>query len=108
MKKLTYKIWLSAALAACVLTLSACADKGAKTSEEDPKEDAQTEIEQEATDVDDVEQVNTNVNSADTSNDPLVNDDVAVASADDDVAVAGVDDSEIMDGTGQEEHVSTY
>jgi hypothetical protein len=49
-------------------------------------DDAQTQVEQEATGVDDV----------------------AVASADDDVAVATVDDADVLDGSESEEHVSTY
>ena len=109
MKTTTPKLWLFAALAASALTLSACEDKGSNTSEDDPNYDAQTEVEQEATSVDEVEQVTEGVNSADISDDPLVNDDVAMATADDDVAIAtSADDSEVLDGSESEEHVSTY
>ncbi|MGM8870142.1 hypothetical protein ACS8E3_00455 [Psychrobacter sp. 2Y5] len=107
MKKSTYKLGLCAA-AAFTLTLSACSDKGAATTEEDPTLDPQTQVEQEATGVDDVAQVTEGVNSADISDDPMVNDDVAVASADDDIAIATVDDADVLDGSESEEHVSTY
>ncbi len=105
MKMTTPKLWLFAALAVSALTLGACEDKGSKTSEDDPNYDVQTEIEQEATGVDEVEQVTEGVNSTGISDDPLVNDDVAT---DDDVATATVDDSEVLDGSESEEHVSTY
>ena len=111
MKKSTYKRWLCATFAASALTLSACADKEKPLDEPeamDTIDDAQTQVEQEATGVDDVVQVTEDVNSADISDDPLVNDDVAVATADDDVAIATADDSEILDGSESEEHVSTY
>lgn len=85
MKNTTYKLGL-AAVAALAVTLSACSDKGAATTEDDPTLDAQTQVEQEATGVDDV----------------------AVASADDDVAVATVDDADVLDGSESEEHISTY
>lgn len=108
MKNSTYKLWLCATFAASALTLGACSDQGAATTEEDPAMDPQTQVEQEATGVDDVEQVAESVNSADTSDDPLVDDDVAVASADEEVAVATADDAEVIDGSESEEHVSTY
>ncbi len=103
MQKSIYKNLLLATLATSVLALSACEDKGSKTSEEDPTYDPQTQIEQEATGVD---------------ND-MPADDVAIASANDgvamdnevmndDVAIATADDSEILDGTESSEHVSTY
>ena len=87
-------------LAAAALTLSACADKGAATTEEDPSVDAQSTVEQQAT----------GVASADTSNEPMsnepmVNDDIGIATADEGVAI---DDSEVLDGSEQEEYVSTY
>ncbi|MGI9339703.1 MAG: hypothetical protein ACR2PP_03620 [Psychrobacter sp.] len=107
MKNTTYKLGL-AAVAALAVTLSACSDKGAATTEDDPTLDAQTQVEQEATGVDDVAQVTEGVNSADISDDPMVGDDVAVASADDDVAVATVDDADVLDGSESEEHISTY
>ncbi|SNT71452.1 hypothetical protein [Psychrobacter sp. LV10R520-6] len=92
--------WLYMSLAAAALTLSACADKGAATTEEDPSVDAQSTVEQQAT----------GVASADTSNEPMsnepmVNDDIGIATADEGVAI---DDSEVLDGSEQEEHVSTY
>lgn len=109
---------LLASIAASALLLSACADKGAATTEEDPVADPQTEIEQEATGVNDVKQVTEDVNSADTSEDPLVVDPMVAEKTDativtTDELAAGeqgvvVDDSKIMDGTGKEEHVSTY
>lgn len=106
MQKSTPKLWLLATFAASTLLLSACEDKGSKTSENDPTYDAQTEIEQEATGVDDVAQVNENVNSV-AIDDPLVNDEVAVA-GDDDIGIATVDDSEVLDGSESSEHISTY
>ena len=107
--KSTYKKWLCLSVVAAALSLGACADKGAATTEDDPTEDAQTSVEQEASGVA-------------SANDPSMNDDVAVASdtdsamAGDDVAVAsadgtvveGVDDAEMLDGSETEEHVSTY
>lgn len=111
MKNTTPKLWLLAALAASALSLSACADKEKPLDEPeamDTIDDAQTPVEQEATGVDDVEQVAEGVNSADTSDDPLVNDNVAIATADDDVAIATADDSEVLDGSESEEHISTY
>lgn len=108
MTQIMSKKWLFSSLAVAALALGACSDKGAATTEEDPTLDAQTQVEQEATGVDDVVQVTEDVNSADISDDPLVNDDVAVATADDDVAVATADDSEVLDGSESEEHVSTY
>lgn len=112
-KQTIHRRWLFASLATAVLSLVACADKAPEISEPDPMEtldDAQTPVEQAAN----------GVASADTSNDPLVNDNVAVATddmANDDVVLAsddegvvveGVDDSEILDGNEQVEHVSTY
>ena len=99
---------LLASLTAAALTLSACADKDAATTEGDPTVDPQTEIEQEATGVDDVEQVTDDVNSVDISEDPLA---VDPAMAEDDMSIVTTDeiaDSEIMDGSAEEEHVSTY
>lgn len=88
MKNTTYKLGL-AAVAALAVTLSACAEQEKSLEEPDAMQtvdDAQTQVEQEATGVDDV----------------------AVASADDDVAVATVDDADVLDGSESEEHVSTY
>lgn len=98
----TRKKWLYATLAAATLTLGACADKEAATVEDGTASDAQSEVEQGAIDVSTAEGATEN--------------DVAVASADDeamavgnndDVAVATADD-EMLDGSEQEEHVSTY
>lgn len=98
----TRKKWLYATLAAAALTLSACADKEAATVEDGTASDAQSEVEQSAT----------GVSTADKS----IENDVAIATADndamavgsdDDVAVATADD-EVLDGSEQEEHVSTY
>lgn len=119
MKKSIYKTGLYATLTVAVIALSACADKGSKTSEDDPTVDAQTAVEQQATGVDD--------NMANMSADEMANmptddvavasasdattttdNDVVVASADDDITVEGVNDAQIMDGTEQEEHISTY
>ncbi len=108
-KKLTYKNWLYVSLAAAALTLGACADKKPVATEDEVNVDAQTSVEQEAT----------GVSNADTINDPMASDGVAVASGDmtnDDVAVAtaeddsaaGIDDSDILDGSESEEHISTY
>ncbi len=107
---------LLASIAASALLLSACADKGAATTEEDPVADPQTEIEQEATGVNDVEQVTEDVNSAVVDDsltvDPVVAETDATIVTTDELAAGEqgvvVDDSEIMDGTGKEEHVSTY
>ena len=87
-------------LVAAALTLSACGKKDEAPIETAPAADAQTAVEEEATGV------------ATAGN----SDDVAVATADndmavsstDDVAVATADDAEMMDGTGSEEHVSSY
>jgi len=115
MKNTTYKLGL-AAVAALAVTLGACAEQEKSLEEPDAMQtvdDAQTQVEQEATGVDDVAQVTEGVNSADISDDPMVDDDVvgddvAVASADNDVAVATVDDADVLDGSESEEHVSTY
>ncbi|MBF2719201.1 hypothetical protein IP510_04810 [Psychrobacter sp. NG254] len=98
-KNTTYKNWLTVGLVAAALTLSACGkkDETPMEAETDTTVDAQTSVEENAT--------------------ATSSDDVAVASADDegmdvtnndDVAVATADDAEVMDGTGDSEHVSTY
>ena len=70
--------------------------------ETDSSVDAQTTVEDEATGVatasDDVAVASSNEASTD---------DVAVASANDEVTV-GADDKEMLDGTEDSEHVSTY
>lgn len=98
---------LLVAFASVMLTLSACADKGAATTQDDPKADAQTAVEQEATGVNDVEQVTEDVNSAVVDDSLVV--DPAIAENDATVVTTGeIADSEILDGTETEEHVSTY
>ena len=97
-KNTTYKNWLTVGLVAAALTLSACGkkDETPMEAEADTTVDAQTSVEENAT--------------------ATSSDDVAVASADDgmavgandDVAVATADDGEVMDGTEESEHVSTY
>ena len=98
----TGKKWLYATLAAATLTLGACADKEATTTEAGTATDAQVEVEQDATGV--------------STTDKATENDVAIASADDeamvvgnndDVAVATADD-DILDGSEEQEHVSTY
>jgi len=98
---------LYASLAAAALTLSACADKEAPMSEDETAMDAQVEVEQGVTGVDDVAVASEDMDMASDANTDMMNDDVAVAEADDGVAV-GVDDSEMLDGSESEEHVSTY
>lgn len=105
----TTKKLLLASLATIALTLSACADPDSATTQDDVDAiaDPQTEIEQEATGVDDVAQATENVNSADISDEPMAVD----ATAEDDIAVVTADevaDADIMDGSAEEEHVSTY
>ncbi len=115
-QKTMHKKWLGVTLVAAALALSACGKKDEPPMETEPVVDAQTPVEQQAT----------GVATADASNDPMLNDDVAVASANDgmandglavdgdadmmndDVGVATADDSEILDGTESEEHFSTY
>lgn len=100
---------LLASIAAAALAVSACADPESATTQDDvdAAADPQTAIEQEATGVDDVEQVEEDVNSA------VVDDSLAVdpALAENDPTVVTTEeiaDSEILDGTETEEHVSTY
>ena len=115
MKNSNPKLWLLAGLAASTLALAACSDKGAATTEDDPVADPQTQVEQEATGVDDVEQVTEDIESTETSNDPLVNK-VPGAEADDSMLEADelgaddatMDDAEVLDGSESEEHISTY
>lgn len=110
---------LMATLAVAALTLSACADKEAATTDADTTADAQTAIEQEATGVSDVEQGTKSVNSTVTADDASVNGSVS-AEADDNKATVDqlgteegteantIDDSEILDGSETQEHVSSY
>ena len=95
-----YKNWLGVGLVAAALTLSACGKKDEAPIETAPAADAQTAVEDEAT----------GVATAGSSDDVAVataDNDMAVSSTDD-VAVATADDAEMMDGTGSEEHVSSY
>ena len=95
-----YKNWLGVGLVAAALTLSACGKKDEPPIETAPAADAQTAVEEEAT----------GVATAGSSDDVAVataGNDMAVSSTDD-VAVATADDAEMMDGTGSEEHVSSY
>lgn len=95
----TIKNWMTVGLVASALALSACGkqDETPMETETDTAVDAQTSVEETA--------------SANGS------DDVAVASADDegvdvtnndDVAVATAEDTDMLDGTEDSEHVSTY
>ncbi len=107
MQKSIYKNLLLVALASSVLALSACEDKGSKTSDDDPTYDAQTEIEQAATGVDDMPADDVAIASANDGvamDNEVTTDDVTT----DDVAIATADDSEILDGSESSEHVSTY
>ena len=98
-KNTTYKNWLTVGLVAGALALGACSKKDdtPMETEADTTVDAQTSVEESATASD--------------------SDDVAVASADDegmdvtnndDVAVATAEDADMIDGTEDSEHVSTY
>ena len=95
----TYKNWMTVGLVAGVLALSAC------STDETPMETQADE----ATTVD--AQTSVEENAAATATD-----DVAVASADDnmavntgdDVAVATAGEENVLDGTEDSEHVSTY
>lgn len=101
-KNKAYKNWLTVGLVAAALSVSACGKKEEAPMDVEPTADAQTPVENNDTGV-------ATANSTD---------DVAVASADandgmavsenDDVAVATADDAEVLDGTESEEHISTY
>ena len=100
----TYKNWMTIGLVAGVLALSAC------SSDETPMETQADE----ATNVD--PQTIVEEKAADTAYDDTASNDVAVASADDsmavstgdDVAVATAGEENVLDGTEDSEHVSTY
>ena len=108
----SHKKLLMVTLAAAALTLSACGKKdepvAAEADSTAQSSTAQPSVEQ--------AQAGTDVGTA--TNAPVMNDNVAVASANDgmatadgandDIAVATADDTEVMDGTETEEHVSTY
>ncbi len=123
MQKSNQKKWVFASLAAAALTLSACADKDAATTQDDPTVDAQTPVEQEASGVDSAngttdemgstrgEVASLEGNSSDevttTGNaaaETLTNEDIGVA----DSTATGIDDADIIDGSESEEHISTY
>lgn len=96
------KSWLTVGLIAAALTLGACGKKDEAPMETESPVDAQTTVEDEATGVatasDDVAVASANDSGTD---------DVAVASANDEVTV-GSNDTEMLDGTEDSEHVSTY
>lgn len=104
------KNWLTVGLVAAALTLSAC-----DTSDDDvltitdPVTDAQTPVEREAIGIDGVDVASADDDVAVASADGVAvsDDDVAVATIDD-VEVATIDDSEMLDGTEESEHISTY
>ena len=109
-----YKHWLTVGLVAAALTLSACGKKDEAPMEAESPVDAQTAVEDEASGV--ATAGDSGVATADDSGVATAGDDVAVASANDAVvvdtndavAVATADDSEVLDGTEDSEHVSTY
>ena len=124
------KSWLTVGLVAAALTLGACGKKDESPMETESPVDAQTAVEEEATSA-------TSSNTAITGNADNVDvgvgstmsvgdddnigvasandgravgnkDDVAVASANDEVEVGSQDDADVLDGTEDQEHVSTY
>ena len=103
----TYKNWLTVALVAAALSISACGKKDEAPMDVEPTADAQTAVEDEATGVatagsnDDVAVASANDSAANTSESMVVGEN-------DDVAVATADEAEVLDGTESEEHVSTY
>lgn len=103
----TYKNWLTVGLVAAALSISACGKKDEAPMDVEPRADAQTAVEDEATGVatagsnDDVAVASANDSAAHTNESMVVGEN-------DDVAVATADDAEILDGTESEEHVSTY
>ena len=108
----SHKKWLMVTLAAAALTLTACGKKDEPVAAESDNT-AQSSTAQPS-----VEQAQAGADVGQSTNAPVMNDDVAVASANDsmatadgandDVAVATADDTEVMDGTETEEHISTY
>lgn len=101
---------LLASVAAAALTLSACADPDSATTQDDVDAvaDPQTQIEQEATSVDDVVQVEEDINSVETDEDPMAVDPVVAEGDATIVTTDEVADADMLDGTESEEHVSTY
>lgn len=107
------KSWMTVGLVAAALTLGACGKKDEAPMETETTVDAQTAVEDEATGIatagDDVAVASANDGRA------VGNKDVAVARADDtavatgdDVEVGSQDDADMLDGTEDQEHVSTY
>lgn len=111
MHKPMLKKWLYASVAASALALSACADNETPAIEDETAMDAQVEVEQGATSVDDDTAMAASEDTAYASDDmpsedsDMMNDDVAVATANESEVA---DDPEILDGSESEEHVSTY
>jgi hypothetical protein len=106
------KKWLYASLAASALALGACADNETPVSEDETAMDAQAEVEQGVTNVDDDTAIAASEDTAYASDDmpsdadsDMMNNDVAIATADESEVA---DESEILDGSESEEHVSTY
>ncbi len=103
----TYKNWLTVGLVAAALSISACGKKDEAPMDVEPTADAQTAVEDEATGVatagsnDNVAVASANDSAANTNESMVVGEN-------DDVAVATADEAEVLDGTGSEEHVSTY
>ena len=111
MHKPMLKKWLYASVAASALSLGACADNETPAIEDETAMDAQVEVEQGATSVDDDTAMAASEDTAYASDDmpsedsDMMNDDVAVAMANESEVA---DDPEILDGSESEEHVSTY
>lgn len=133
-KSSSKKSWLTVGLFAAALTLGACGKKDESPMETDSPVDAQTAVEEEATssntaitgDADNVDVGvgstmsvgdNDNIGVASANDGRAVGnkDDVAVASAEgtavasgDTVEVGSQDNADMLDGTEDQEHVSTY
>ena len=104
----TYKNWLTVGLVAAALSISACGKKDEAPMDVQPTADAQTAVEDEATGVATAGS-NDNVAVASANDSAAANNNEAMAvGPNDDVAVATADDAEVIDGTGSEEHISTY
>lgn len=112
------KSWLTVGLVAAALTLGACGKKDESPTETESPVDAQTPVEQEATNTaiaSGTDDVDVGIASTDDSMAVGTNDDVAVASADDtavatsdEVEVGTNDNRDMLDGTEESEHISTY
>lgn len=126
-KPMLSKKWLYGSIAAAALTLGACADNDPSLSEPEAMEnvdDAQTPVEQQATDVASTDEAGNEMGSTrgevasldggttsedadmtdDMATETLTNEDIGVA----DSTAVGVNDADIIDGSESEEHVSTY